>query len=86
MIDGRRSRKSHGEHVVVGVVGRHRERSGELRTFRSNRELARVYRVLGRDQDGERAGRRDEGILSMSLNPDTVVDTWQRLADTKVAA
>jgi len=29
---------------------------------------------------------RDEGILSMSLNPDTVVDTWQRLADTKVAA
>ncbi|WP_442597949.1 phosphoenolpyruvate synthase [Parapusillimonas sp. JC17] len=23
---------------------------------------------------------RDEGILSMSLNPDTVVDTWQRLA------
>ncbi|MBV2180266.1 MAG: phosphoenolpyruvate synthase [Castellaniella sp.] len=29
---------------------------------------------------------RDEGILSMSLNPDTVVDTWQRLADTKIAA
>lgn len=29
---------------------------------------------------------RDEGILSMSLNPDTVVNTWQRLADTKVAA
>ncbi|MGB6241206.1 MAG: phosphoenolpyruvate synthase [Castellaniella sp.] len=29
---------------------------------------------------------RDEGILSMSLNPDTVVDTWQRLADTKAAA
>ncbi len=29
---------------------------------------------------------RDEGILSMSLNPDTVVDTWQRLADTQVAA
>ncbi|MBV6271998.1 phosphoenolpyruvate synthase [Alcaligenaceae bacterium CGII-47] len=25
---------------------------------------------------------RDEGILSMSLNPDTVVDTWQRLAAT----
>ncbi|NYT36696.1 phosphoenolpyruvate synthase [Allopusillimonas soli] len=24
---------------------------------------------------------RDEGILSMSLNPDTVVDTWQRLAE-----
>lgn len=24
---------------------------------------------------------RDQGILSMSLNPDTVVDTWQRLAD-----
>ncbi len=24
---------------------------------------------------------RDEGILSMSLNPDTVVDTWQRLAN-----
>ncbi|MCX5591711.1 phosphoenolpyruvate synthase [Alcaligenes endophyticus] len=24
---------------------------------------------------------RDEGILSLSLNPDTVVDTWQRLAD-----
>ncbi|MEN4921336.1 phosphoenolpyruvate synthase [Achromobacter spanius] len=23
---------------------------------------------------------KDEGILSMSLNPDTVVDTWQRLA------
>ena len=23
---------------------------------------------------------RDEGILSMSLNPDTVVDTWRRLA------
>ncbi|OXR49373.1 phosphoenolpyruvate synthase [Pusillimonas sp. T2] len=23
---------------------------------------------------------RDQGILSMSLNPDTVVDTWQRLA------
>ncbi len=23
---------------------------------------------------------RDEGILSLSLNPDTVVDTWQRLA------
>ncbi len=23
---------------------------------------------------------RDEGILSMSLNPDTVVDTWQKLA------
>jgi pyruvate,water dikinase len=29
---------------------------------------------------------RDEGILSISLNPDTVVDTWQRLADTAVAA
>lgn len=29
---------------------------------------------------------RDEGILSISLNPDTVVDTWQRLADKKVAA
>jgi pyruvate,water dikinase len=29
---------------------------------------------------------RDEGILSLSLNPDTVVDTWQRLAETKVAA
>ncbi|HET8597890.1 MAG TPA: phosphoenolpyruvate synthase [Castellaniella sp.] len=29
---------------------------------------------------------RDEGILSMSLNPDTVVDTWQRLANTAVAA
>ncbi|MFV0283867.1 MAG: phosphoenolpyruvate synthase [Castellaniella sp.] len=29
---------------------------------------------------------RDEGILSMSLNPDTVVETWQRLADTKVVA
>ncbi|WP_323017497.1 phosphoenolpyruvate synthase [Castellaniella sp.] len=29
---------------------------------------------------------RDEGILSMSLNPDTVVDTWQRLADTKKVA
>ncbi|MGB3741688.1 MAG: phosphoenolpyruvate synthase, partial [Castellaniella sp.] len=29
---------------------------------------------------------RDEGILSMSLNPDTVVDTWQKLADTRVAA
>jgi len=29
---------------------------------------------------------RDEGILSMSLNPDTVVDTWQRLADTAMAA
>ena len=27
-----------------------------------------AYRVL-----------KDEGILSMSLNPDTVVDTWQRL-------
>ncbi|NYT77278.1 phosphoenolpyruvate synthase [Alcaligenaceae bacterium] len=26
---------------------------------------------------------RDEGILSMSLNPDTVVDTWQRLAIAK---
>jgi pyruvate,water dikinase len=25
---------------------------------------------------------RDEGILSMSLNPDTVVDTWQRLAQS----
>ncbi|CAM5361993.1 phosphoenolpyruvate synthase [Eoetvoesiella caeni] len=25
---------------------------------------------------------RDQGILSMSLNPDTVVDTWQRLAKT----
>jgi pyruvate,water dikinase len=25
---------------------------------------------------------KDEGILSMSLNPDTVVDTWQRLART----
>ncbi len=25
---------------------------------------------------------RDEGILSMSLNPDTVVDTWQKLAET----
>jgi len=24
---------------------------------------------------------RDEGILSMSLNPDTVVETWQRLAN-----
>ncbi|GAB2904404.1 phosphoenolpyruvate synthase [Paralcaligenes ginsengisoli] len=24
---------------------------------------------------------RDEGILSMSLNPDTVVDTWKRLAE-----
>lgn len=24
---------------------------------------------------------RDEGILSLSLNPDTVVDTWQRLAE-----
>ena len=23
---------------------------------------------------------KDEGILSMSLNPDTVVDTWQKLA------
>src|SRR5690606_41418552 len=23
---------------------------------------------------------RDQGILSLSLNPDTVVDTWQRLA------
>lgn len=23
---------------------------------------------------------RDEGILSLSLNPDTVIDTWQRLA------
>ncbi|MNQ30033.1 Phosphoenolpyruvate synthase [compost metagenome] len=23
---------------------------------------------------------KDEGILSMSLNPDTVVETWQRLA------
>jgi pyruvate,water dikinase len=23
---------------------------------------------------------KQEGILSMSLNPDTVVDTWQRLA------
>ncbi len=29
---------------------------------------------------------RDEGILSMSLNPDTVVDTWQRLARTPAAA
>ena len=29
---------------------------------------------------------RDEGILSISLNPDTVVDTWQRLADTALAA
>ncbi|CAM5791301.1 phosphoenolpyruvate synthase [Castellaniella caeni] len=29
---------------------------------------------------------RDEGILSMSLNPDTVVDTWQRLANTAIAA
>ncbi|WP_322994964.1 phosphoenolpyruvate synthase [Castellaniella sp.] len=29
---------------------------------------------------------RDEGILSMSLNPDTVVDTWQRLADTRTVA
>ncbi|MHA3902545.1 phosphoenolpyruvate synthase [Castellaniella sp. WN] len=29
---------------------------------------------------------RDEGILSISLNPDTVVDTWQRLAETKIAA
>ncbi|CAM5180431.1 Phosphoenolpyruvate synthase OS=Castellaniella defragrans OX=75697 GN=HNR28_002402 PE=3 SV=1 [Castellaniella defragrans] len=29
---------------------------------------------------------RDEGILSISLNPDTVVDTWQRLADTQMAA
>ncbi|HEX7388292.1 MAG TPA: phosphoenolpyruvate synthase [Castellaniella sp.] len=29
---------------------------------------------------------RDEGILSISLNPDTVVDTWQRLAKTEVAA
>lgn len=29
---------------------------------------------------------RDEGILSLSLNPDTVVDTWQRLADKAVAA
>lgn len=28
---------------------------------------------------------RDEGILSMSLNPDTVVDTWQRLAATATA-
>ena len=26
---------------------------------------------------------KDEGILSMSLNPDTVVDTWQKLAATK---
>lgn len=25
---------------------------------------------------------RDEGILSLSLNPDTVIDTWQRLAKT----
>ncbi len=29
---------------------------------------------------------RDEGILSLSLNPDTVVDTWQRLADAPAAA
>ncbi|MFT0531813.1 phosphoenolpyruvate synthase [Castellaniella hirudinis] len=29
---------------------------------------------------------RDEGIVSMSLNPDTVVDTWQRLADTRAVA
>ncbi len=29
---------------------------------------------------------RDEGILSISLNPDTVVDTWQRLAHAPVAA
>ena len=29
---------------------------------------------------------RDEGILSISLNPDTVVDTWQRLASTAETA
>ena len=28
----------------------------------------------------------DEGIDSVSLNPDTVVDTWLRLAGTAVAA
>ena len=28
---------------------------------------------------------RDEGILSLSLNPDTVIDTWQRLAKKTTA-